>query len=157
RLVLRVPARRLIAGCLLVIVGATLVRAEAPTAWLVVAATLPLGIGIAIIGVALPGVIKTRFPQRTGAAMGAYVAALSIGASVTALTMVPLTNALEGWRGAFVVSAIPTLVCLPLWLLLPRAGTVTSDPEAERVRAGPRPVRPSPALILLLAAIFGLQ
>jgi CP family cyanate transporter-like MFS transporter len=158
RLVLRVPARRLIAACLVVIIAGTLARARAPTAWLIVAATVPIGVGIAIIGVALPGVVKTRFPQRTGAAMGAYVAALSVGASATALTMVPLTNALDGWRGAFALSAIPTLVCLPLWLLLPRARVAASNPGDERVRGLPRPGSAArPRLIALLAAVFGIQ
>jgi len=157
-LALRMPARRLIAACMAVIILGTLARAEAPTAWLIVAATLPLGVGIAIVGVVLPGVIKTRFPQRTGAAMGAYVATLSVGASLAALTMVPLTKALGGWRGAFAISAIPTLACLPLWLLLPRARAVASDPDAERTRTGRRSVPSAgPRVILLLAAIFGLQ
>jgi CP family cyanate transporter-like MFS transporter len=155
RLALRISARRLIAACLLLIVAGTVVRAVVPSAGLVVAATLPLGVGIAIIGVALPTVIKARFPQRTGAAMGAYVAALSVGASVTALTMVPLARSLSGWRGAFLISAIPTLVCLPLWLLLPRAPAEESGAEAAVAQSpGPPPQR---GLILLLAGIFGLQ
>jgi MFS transporter, CP family, cyanate transporter len=157
RLGLQMTARRLIALCLALITVGTLARAEAPTAWLIVAATLPLGIGIAICGVLLPGVIKTRFPQRTGAAMGAYVAALSVGASLTALTMVPLTNALGGWRAAFAVSAIPIVVCLPLWLLLPRAPAAASDWEPESVVTSTRAVAAPARLILLLAAIFGLQ
>jgi CP family cyanate transporter-like MFS transporter len=158
RLVLRVPTRPLIAACLIVMIGATLARAEAPSAWLVIAATLPLGVGIAIIGVALPGVIKTRFPQHTGAVMGAYVAALSIGASVTALTMVPLANALGGWRGAFAISAIPTLICLPLWLLLPRAGSIPEDRRSGQVLSlRPTETSTPPRLILTLGAVFGLQ
>jgi MFS transporter, CP family, cyanate transporter len=161
RLVLRVPVRGLIAACMLLIAAGTLARAVAPTAWLLVAATLPFGVGLAVAGVVLPGVIKTRFPQRTGAAMGAYVAALSVGASLTALTMVPLTRALGGWRGAFAISAIPTLACLPLWLLLPsaRASMLTDASEPEQLPGGSRSagVRHTRGLIALLAGVFGLQ
>jgi CP family cyanate transporter-like MFS transporter len=160
RLVLRMSARQLIAGCLLLIAAGTAARAVAPTAWLVVASTLPLGVGIAIIGVALPGVVKTHFPHRTGAAMGAYVAALSVGASATALSVVPLTNALDGWRGAFAVSVIPTLACLPLWLLLPQPRVEARTPQAGARPEPAGPERPGAGpwnRILLLAGIFGLQ
>jgi CP family cyanate transporter-like MFS transporter len=160
RLVLRMSARRLIGGCLLLTAAGTAARAAAPTAWLVLAATLPLGVGIAIVGVALPGVIKAHFPRRTGAAMGAYVAALSVGASATAVTIVPLTKALDGWRGAFAVSVIPTLACLPLWLLLPARQT---DPDLSKERSQPSAPMSNGAdvgprtRILLLAGVFGLQ
>lgn len=160
RLALRMAARRVVAACMLLIVGGTLARAAAPSGPLIVLATFPVGIGIAVMGVVLPGVIKTRFPERTGAAMGAYVAALSVGASATALTMVPLSRALSGWRGAFAVSVIPTLLCLPLWLLLPRRGAepVAPDPvggEEPAPQTGEASV--PPRVILLLAALFGLQ
>ena len=163
RLVLRVPERRLIAACLLLVVAGTLARAAAPSAWLVIAATLPIGIGLAVAGVALPGVIKTHFPKRTGAAMGTYVAALSIGASVTALVMVPLTKDLGSWHDVFALSAIPTLVCLPLWLLLPAArgramrAAATSEADASAASRGGAIPRNNRTLILLLAGVFGLQ
>lgn len=160
RLVLRMSPRRVIAGCLVLMAAGTAARAAAPTAGLVLAATLPLGVGIAIVGVALPGVIKAHFPRRTGAAMGAYVAALSVGAAATALTMVPLTRALDGWRGAFAVSVIPTLVCLPLWLLLPAPRSVTPAIEPGRQPNVPVPEARDAATrtrILLLAGVFGLQ
>jgi CP family cyanate transporter-like MFS transporter len=87
-----------------------------PTAVLIVVARVPIGIGIALIGLALPAVIKRRFTSRTGAATGTYVAALSVGASLTALTMVPLADARGGWRGAFAVTAVPTVLAVPFWL-----------------------------------------
>jgi CP family cyanate transporter-like MFS transporter len=138
-----------------------------PTAALVVAATFPIGIAIALAGLALPGVVKLHFPRRTGAAMGAYVAALSVGASLTALTMVPLATALHGWRGAFAATALPTLLSIPAWLLLPK--TQVPDALAVDTPTGfdfegtpsllPRPVSRlvPPRRSLLLAAVFGLQ
>ncbi|HEY2771348.1 MAG TPA: MFS transporter, partial [Solirubrobacteraceae bacterium] len=101
RLVMRVRPRALVATCLLLLAAGTVVRAVAPTSVLLIVTTIPIGIAIALIGLALPGVIKTRFPDRTGAAMGAYVATLSVGAAAAALTMVPLAAALGGWRAAF--------------------------------------------------------
>lgn len=159
RMVRRVSARRLTVACMLLIIVGTVARAVVPSAWLVVAATLPLGAGLAVAGVVLPGVIKTHFAQRTGAAMGAYVAALSFGGAVAALVIVPLADAVGSWRGAFALSAIPTLVCVPLWLLLPRP-QADDTPDSERppqtalaVATSPNP----PRLIALLGAVFGFQ
>jgi CP family cyanate transporter-like MFS transporter len=142
----------------LIILG-TLLRAAMPTAALVVITTVPAGIGIALIGLSLPSVIKRSFAFRLGAVTGAYTAAQALGATAAAVSMVPLSHGLGGWRGAFAVSALPTLVAVPLWLLLPRGrdrglpatGADGSTPER---RTG---LRPPDRQALLLALIFGLQ
>lgn len=157
---LRFGARGLIAASLILLMVATVTRALMPTAALIVIATVPVGVAIALMGLALPGVLKLGFPRRTGAAMGAYVAALSVGAAVTALTIVPLTNWLGSWRAAFAASATTALVAVPLWLLLPRSAD-RADPGTEEADDG-RPTRAALSLTpprgaFLLAALFGLQ
>lgn len=165
-LVRRMGARLLIAASLALVTAGTLARAVMPTAALIVAATVPIGIGIALIGLALPAVIKRRFASRTGAATGTYVAALSLGASLTALAMVPLADALGGWRAAFAVTAVPTILAVPFWLRF--AGHHPSAREQKpttasqnRGTAGTRP--PDRQRLLpsqrgwLLAVVFGLQ
>jgi CP family cyanate transporter-like MFS transporter len=52
----------------------TVLRSLAPSPSLILTATLPIGIGIALIGVTLPVVVKEYFPERGGAITGAYVA-----------------------------------------------------------------------------------
>jgi MFS transporter, CP family, cyanate transporter len=157
-LVLHFGARRLIAAALALIVAGTLARSLMPTAGLIVLATIPVGIAIALIGLALPAVIKRSFGMRVGAATGAYVAALSLGAAVAAVTMVPLADALGGWRAAFAVSVIPTVLAWPLWLLLPRQDHAAPSAIASRAvaRGGRRSGMPS-RRGWLLAAVFGLQ
>jgi CP family cyanate transporter-like MFS transporter len=156
-LVRRLGARLLIAGALALVTAGTLARSVMPTAALIVVATVPIGIGIALVGLALPAVIKRRFASRTGAATGTYVAALSVGASLTALTMVPLSDALGGWRGAFAVTAVPTVLAVPFWLRFAGrhrpapAKAAAGHPRAERHRLLPSR-RGS-----LLAVVFGLQ
>jgi CP family cyanate transporter-like MFS transporter len=154
-LVHRLGARRLITWSLVLLVGGTLLRSVAPTAGLIVVATIPIGIAIALVGLALPGVIKRHFPARVGAGAGAYVAALSVGAATIALTAVPLADALGGWRPAFALTALPTAAALPLWLLLPRE-KADGPPPVD----GPPPARPRLLPSRLgwhLAAVFGLQ
>jgi CP family cyanate transporter-like MFS transporter len=154
-LVRRLGERRLIHLSLGLIIAGTVVRAVMPTAALVVITTVPVGIGIALIGLSLPSVIKRSFAVRLGAATGAYTSAQALGATVAALSVVPLSHLLGGWRGAFAVSVLPTVIALPLWLLLPRHPTPAPEPQASTAPAvrGLRPGRQG----LLLALVFGLQ
>lgn len=153
----RFGSGRLIGYALAVLAFGTLVRAVAPSAWLVVLATVPIGIGIALTSLALPGVVKVNFPGRSGATTGLYVAALALGGGLTALVVVPLAHALGDWRDAFALSAVPALVALPLWARATRRlrGSparlpgVPEEPVAERRRPGPQGLR--------LGLMFGLQ
>jgi CP family cyanate transporter-like MFS transporter len=161
-LVHRLGARRLITWSLVLLVGGTVLRSVAPTAALIVVATIPIGIAIALVGLALPGVIKRHFPARVGAGAGAYVAALSVGAATIALTAVPLADALGGWRPAFALTALPTAAALPLWLLLPRERAEDRGGEADGPPPASSPLPARPRLLpsrvgWLLAAVFGLQ
>ena len=79
----RVGYARLIELCLLVLAITTALRAAMPTASLLLLMTVPIGVAIALAGVALPGVVKHGFSARGGAATGAYVAAMSLGAAAT--------------------------------------------------------------------------
>jgi CP family cyanate transporter-like MFS transporter len=159
-LVRRLGPRRLIAWSLVLVGAASLLRAAMPTGALIIAATVPLGVGIALAGLALPGVVNEHFPRRAGAITGAYVAALSVGGAAAALATVPLADALGSWRWAFALAAVPTAVALPLWLLTPESGPGRAPaPDAARPARPtppPRSLRP-PRLGLLLAGIFGFQ
>jgi MFS transporter, CP family, cyanate transporter len=118
---------------------------------LLILTTIPIGIGIALAGVALPGVVKRDFPGRSGAVTGAYVAALSLGGASAALTVVPVADALGGWRGAFAVAAVPAAVVLAIW---PRVGLVSGDMSGEPERPSQRaPFRTA----LVLGLMFGCQ
>jgi CP family cyanate transporter-like MFS transporter len=157
-LVLRFGVRRLIAVALAAIVAGTLARSIMSSAGLIVLATIPIGVGIALIGVSLPTVIKRNFAVRIGAATGAYVAALSVGAATASLTMVPHAAALGGWRPAFAVSALPTVVALPVWLALQRKDHFAPDDIAARTMpGGARHLGLPSRQGWLLAAVFGLQ
>jgi CP family cyanate transporter-like MFS transporter len=151
-LVTRMSPARIIGVSLLFIVAGTLLRAAVPSAGLLLVATVPIGIGIALAGLGLPGVVKEHFPDRPGTATGAYVASLSVGAAITAVVIVPLAGAVGGWRWAFVVTALPALLALPLWTAT--LGRPGGSEALERVR--PLSWRPS-RTGLLLGVVFGAQ
>lgn len=158
-LVQRLGEQLVIQFSLLLLIAGTLLRAAMPTAALVVISTVPIGVGIALIGVSLPSVIMRSFAFRRGAATGAYTASQALGATLAGASMVPLSQGLGGWRGACAISVVPTLLALPLWRLMPRSrpAAVPSPkvltPRLPRLRSIALPGRRP----LLLALVFGLQ
>jgi CP family cyanate transporter-like MFS transporter len=145
----------------LVLIGAgTLARAVAPTPVLLIAATVPIGIGSSLAGVALPVVVKQHFHRHSGAVTAAYVSSFSIGVAVIAGTIDPLADALGGWREAFAISAVPALIAAVVWAAAMRAvgrsgavGTDELEPAGAAVASGRLPDR----VELTAAASFGLQ
>jgi CP family cyanate transporter-like MFS transporter len=155
-LIERVGSGLVAAGSLTLITVGTLLRAAAPSAELVLAATLPIGIGIGILGVTMPVLVQQYFPDRSGTVTGAYVASLSVGITLVALTIVPIADALDGWRVAFVVTALPAAITIPFWARANRGGDPPEQPGQGRWASRWR----DPSLtrtIATLAVCFGLQ
>jgi CP family cyanate transporter-like MFS transporter len=121
-------------SCALALVGVgTLVRGAGASVVPLYGGTLVAGVGIAIGGVLLPGVVKAWFPDRPGAVTGLYTAGLVAGAMVASAATVPLMDALGiGWPAA--ISA---------WGLLAVAALAAWAPVTRRLRepAGPAPGR----------------
>jgi CP family cyanate transporter-like MFS transporter len=149
RVVARLGYGPLVELCLVVLAIASALRAVMPNAPLLLVMTVLIGVATALVGVALPAVVKHGFAQRGGAATGAYVAAMGFGAAMASVTAVPLAHALGGWRAALAVTAVPVLAAIPLWRRS-HAGDV------PRPRPGTM-ARPPWRTCVLLALIFGLQ
>jgi MFS transporter, CP family, cyanate transporter len=112
--------------------------------------TLLAGAGVALAQVALPVLIRLRFPDRTGLLMGAFSMGLPISATLAAALSVPLERALGGWPAALAVWAVPAALVTLLWTL-----------PAARARPHPvdeHPHRPWRAPIgWWIGAFFGVQ
>lgn len=160
-LIRRGSAEAVIVLSLLLIGLGTLARAVAPTAFLLIAATVPIGSGIALAGVALPVVVKQHFRSRSGAVTGAYVSAFSLGVILIAVAIGPLADAVGGWRPAFAISSVPVLLALAIWMVVNRGvGGSPAPPTTPSADAGLAAigVRRRPGRTeLLAAASFGLQ
>jgi CP family cyanate transporter-like MFS transporter len=88
---------------------------------------------IAVMNVAMPGVVKQHFPSRVNLMTGVYVSAVVAGAAAASAAMIPLQQATGyAWRGVTTLLAVPALLAALLWL--PQA--LTRQP---RPRNGPRP------------------
>jgi MFS transporter, CP family, cyanate transporter len=151
--IMNLGRQRAITAGLVLLTAGTVLRAAAPSPALLIFTTIPIGLGIAVMNVAIAGVVKDRFPRRPGAATGAYVASMSIGSAAITGGVVPLAHALGGWREAFVVSAAPTVVGLVAWIVT-RAGHPFAGRDDDLLpAAAPRRLRAG----ILLGLTFGFQ
>jgi CP family cyanate transporter-like MFS transporter len=121
------------AGVVLIAVGAAL-RGFGGTIGLFVATAIA-GIGIAIAGTLLPGLVRARFPQRVGPVTGVYTAALIGGALLSSALSEPVRAVLDlSAQRALAVWSLPALVALAAWLLLTRtagSGRATESTPAS--------------------------
>jgi CP family cyanate transporter-like MFS transporter len=141
-----------VAICVALVGAFGVARALLPDALTVLAATVGVGVGMAVVGPILSMIVRARLPNHPAAGTGAYVVGFVIGGTITAAVAVPLADAFGGWRASFAIVAAAAFVSLVAWLLLaPR--------DIGHVRVAPtRPRLPwrRPAA-WLLGGIFGSQ
>src|SRR5204863_268774 len=83
---------------LLLTIGSAM-RLAGSNVFVLYAATLVVGIGIAVVGTLLPRLVKTLFPpERVGLVTGVYMLAIMVGATIGAGMSEPLAAALGSWE-----------------------------------------------------------
>lgn len=73
------------------------------------------GIGIAMIQVLLPGLVRQRFGTKTGAVMALYTTGIMGGSALASASAARLAEQF-GWVAALVLNAVPALIAASLWL-----------------------------------------
>ena len=140
------------AACVAMVGVFGILRGLLPDSITVLAATIGVGVGMALVGPILPMIVRARLPNNPAAGTGAYVVGFVIGGSITAAVAVPLADAFGGWRASFVIVSAAAFISLAAWLwLMPR------DEGHQRVPLAIPKLpwrRPS---AWLLGAIFGSQ
>jgi CP family cyanate transporter-like MFS transporter len=144
-----------LSGALATMAAGLVVRAVAPAFWLFLLGTVLAMVGGALGNVLLPSLVKRYFPARTGLLVGAYSTAMSIGATVAAVSTAPIAAAVGagGWRWALGVWAIFALLAAAPWLFV-RAHPGVSRGTHTAVRL--RDLRHS-RMALALMVFFGFQ
>jgi CP family cyanate transporter-like MFS transporter len=141
RLAQRAGLETAVGASLVLLAGGIALRLLSPVA-LLYAGSLLAGAAIALANVLLPAYVKREF-ARPGAVMGAYSAALNLGAAAGAALTLPLADALEvDWRTALGLWLFLALGALVLWLPVARTGRARRD-------SGPPPPGGSWALLRL--------
>ena len=115
--------------------------------------TLAAGLGVAVTGVVLPGLIKQVFPRLVGLMTGIYSVAMMLGATVAAGAAVPLERLLGSWQASLASWSVPAVMAATVWLLVAlRVNQPESDDDAP---PGGLPWRSGSAW--LLVGFFSLQ
>ncbi len=117
--------------------------------------TVLVGAGPAVIGALLPQLVKGRFPDRPGAATGAYSMALVGGASLGAASTYRLTEAFGGsWAWGLAFWAVPVVIALVAWAPQLRAATPAVEPPRPAIRLWRTPLAWAVTAFMGLQALF---
>jgi MFS transporter, CP family, cyanate transporter len=110
-------------------------RAAAPDVWLLYAATIVTGFGVAVMQPSMPPLVRAWLPDRIGFATAVYSNGLIIGEILPVALMIPIVLPLVGgsWRLAFVVWGVPCLaIAAALYALAPRPAAARIDSPLPR-------------------------
>jgi MFS transporter, CP family, cyanate transporter len=131
----RVGRERALSVALALVAAGTLVRGVGAWAPALFGGTFVAGVGIAMGGVLLPGVVKAWYPDRAGAVTGLYTAGLVAGAMAASAATVPLLEAIDaGWPAGIAAWGLLALAALGLWA--PVTGPLRAAAEPAEVAAG---------------------
>lgn len=150
----RIGREATVALALVVLLAGLLLRLAGEVLGLLMASTLLVGIGIALCGTVLPGIVKEFFRERSGAMTGIYLLAMMVGATAASALTVPLADALGSWQLSLSVWALPVILGLVAWLPVVRSVNDRQEPAAPAEPAA-LPWRSPTAR--LLAAFLALQ
>jgi MFS transporter, CP family, cyanate transporter len=131
----RVGREPAVSWALVLVALGTLVRGLGESVVPLYGGTLVAGIGIAMGGALLPGVVKAWFPARGGAVTGLYTAGLVTGAMLASAATVPLSHALGGWPEAIAAWGLLAAAALVAWVPVTRRLPAAAEPPAPG-RAG---------------------
>jgi CP family cyanate transporter-like MFS transporter len=152
RLAARLGPRNAMAVCIALTILFSLLRAVAPTAWLVIALSLGIGVGIGMAGSILPIIVRLRAPRTPGLATVVYAFGIVVSGSTSAGLAVPLAGPELDWRRSLLILALACVPPLVGWLQL-----LAPDQGHERITTGPRSLPWRQPVAWGLVAAFGLQ
>jgi CP family cyanate transporter-like MFS transporter len=103
------------AATLLLTLGSAM-RLAGSNVFILYAATLVVGVGIAVVGTLLPRLVKTLFPpERVGLVTGVYMLAIMLGATIGAGLAEPLAVALGSWEESLAFWSLLGVLGLVAW------------------------------------------
>jgi MFS transporter, CP family, cyanate transporter len=130
----RVGREAAVSWALVLVAAGTLARGLVASAVPLYAGTLVAGIGIAVGGALLPGVVKAWFPSSAGAVTGLYTAGLVGGAMLASAATAPLLDAVGAWPAAIGAWGLLAVAALAAWVPATRRLRAAATPAAGRLR-----------------------
>jgi CP family cyanate transporter-like MFS transporter len=148
---MRFGSRRVMAVALALLTVAGVLRPLGGDALWVIGWTVPIGIGIGVMGVILPIFVKQHAGEMPARATGLYVTAMLVGSAMGGLSAAPLAELGGSWRVPLLTFGALGIVPVVGWLLL----TKPDHRVDARVARAPLPWRSRVAWLLIAA--FSLQ
>jgi CP family cyanate transporter-like MFS transporter len=118
----RVGTTHAVSGALILVAVAGITRAITPSAALVLLATVPVGIGMALGNALMPLAVKGGFESRPLLGTGVYTTGIQLGSFLAAIVAVPVADAWFGWRGALAAFGIAAGAGAIVWLVFSPRG-----------------------------------
>lgn len=148
----RFGSRRVMALSLAMLAAAGTARPLGGDALWVLGWTIPIGIGIGVIGVILPIFVKQHAGEMPARATGLYVTAMLVGSALGGLLAAPLAEWGGSWRVPLLMFGIAGAIPVFGWVALTKPDHVE---PADRPERAPPPWRSRVAWLLVTA--FALQ
>ena len=133
-LIARVGARRAMLAGLVAVAVAGALRGAGPSVPILFAATVVMGVGVAVIQPGFPSLVKDWFPDRIALATSAYANGMLVGETLPPLLAVGVILPLLGgsWELALAVWSAPVLVAAALFLVAVRHRPEAAGEAAAR-------------------------
>lgn len=104
-------------GLFLLLIGISI--RPVSVSFLLFGGTFIAGLGIAILNVLLPGLIKDKFPLKVGLMTGIYTTTMGIVAATASGLSIPIAGSFErGWQVSLFIWTIPAILAIIIWLYL---------------------------------------
>jgi CP family cyanate transporter-like MFS transporter len=113
-----IGARMAIAGGVALIAVGGLLRVSVASPAVLIALTLPVGIGIAVAGSLMPAAVKARMAHRPAFGTGIYATGIQLGAAISAAIAVPLAHLHGGYRFSLGALSVAAALSAAAWLVL---------------------------------------
>lgn len=124
-----VGERRVVLGALLTVCIGCSLRFLFPTAEGLIISAVVIGLGVALIQAAFPGIIKREFSQHIGPMMGLYSAMLMGGGALGAWLAPVVSNITGLWPVGLAFFVIPAVLALiSTFIFLPSAVSLNAPP-----------------------------
>jgi MFS transporter, CP family, cyanate transporter len=147
----RIGTRTAMATALALIGAFGVLRGVAPSVWLVILLTWPVGVGMGIGNAIAPLAVKEGVVDRPATGTGVYTTGIQIGSATAAGLAVPIAALLGGWRAALITFSLIACGLVVAWILLTRGAA----PHTRRPGAWRPPLRSRTAW--LLVGVFSLM
>lgn len=125
---------------LLLLISGILIRSTAVLVSLFIGTAL-VGIGIALLNVLLPSIVKTTFPTKVGIMTSAYSTSMSVFAALGSGLSIPLATGIGlGWEKALLSWLLLACFALIVWLPQLRQNVVGKQTQKLEASRATRPI-----------------